>query len=379
MFRVWQSDEGPPTHSVPPHLVAKAAATLGRDAFERVHARCLHAYFAENRDISSARDAARDLARGRPARGELERVADPELLRRVAEEHNQAVELGVNGVPAVAMANERRRHHRRAPHRNLPALDPEAPRGDGERCASACSFPASPGPAARRDRARTLARDRRTAEDAGFASLWVMDHLFQIPTVGPAEQEMLEGYTTLAFLAGADARVRLGTLVTGVTYRHPGILIKIGDHARRALGRPRLARDRRRLVRARARGLGVPFPPLAERFERLEEACRSRYRCGRARPYRSGKHYQLAETLCVPAPLSRPRPPILIGGTGEKKTLRLVAQYADACNLFAARRAGAHKLAVLRPHCDIRRDYGGSRRPRWAPSSSAPGQSRRGP
>jgi F420-dependent oxidoreductase-like protein len=200
-----------------------------------------------------------------------------------------------------------------------------------------------------------LADVARTAEDAGFHSVWVMDHFFQIPIVGPAEQEMLEGYAALSYLAAVTERVKLGTLVTGVTYRHPGVLAKTvttldvlsGGRAYLGIGAAWFDREHH--------GLGVPFPPLGERFERLEETLRivKQFWSGEARPF-AGKHYQLAETLNSPPPVARPHPPILIGGMGEKKTLRLVARYADACNLFAYAGAPAlaEKLDVLRRHCD---------------------------
>jgi F420-dependent oxidoreductase-like protein len=198
----------------------------------------------------------------------------------------------------------------------------------------------------------------RAAEEVGFASLWVMDHFFQIPIVGPAEQEMLEGYSALSFLAGVTERVQLGTLVTGVTYRHPGVLAKTvttldvlsGGRAWLGIGAAWFDREHA--------GLGVPFPPLGERFERLEETLRIvlQFWSGEARPF-EGRHYRLAETLCSPPALSKPRPPILIGGMGERKTLRLVARYADACNLFdfEGAEAVARKLDVLRRHCDAER------------------------
>jgi F420-dependent oxidoreductase-like protein len=180
--------------------------------------------------------------------------------------------------------------------------------------------------------------------------------------VGPAEQEMLEGYSALSFLAGHTKRARLGTMVTGVTYRHPGVLVKTvttldvlsGGRAYLGIGAAWFEREHA--------GLGVPFPKLGERFERLEEALRIAHQMwsGKAAPF-AGKHYQLAETLCVPAPVSRPHPRILIGGMGEKKTLRLVARYADACNLFEFLGTDGltKKLEVLRRHCDTeRRDFG---------------------
>jgi F420-dependent oxidoreductase-like protein len=200
-----------------------------------------------------------------------------------------------------------------------------------------------------------LAEIARSAEEAGFHSIWVMDHFFQIPIVGPAEQEMLEGYSALAYLAGITERVKLGTLVTGVTYRHPGVLAKTvttldvlsGGRAYLGIGAAWFDREHH--------GLGVPFPSLKERFERLEEALQivKQFWSGAVQPYQ-GKHYQLAETLSSPPQLALPHPPIMIGGIGEKKTLRLVAQYADACNLFAfiGRDALRHKLDVLKRHCD---------------------------
>lgn len=195
----------------------------------------------------------------------------------------------------------------------------------------------------------------RTAEGAGYDSIWVMDHYFQIPMVGAAELDMLEAYTTLGFIAGQTSRVGLGSLITGVTYRHPGLLIKeattldVLSGGRAWLGIGAAWFEREHL------GLGVPFPPLRERFERLEEALQianQMWTDDNNGPY-EGKHYQLAETLNVPQALSKPRPRIMIGGGGERKTLRLVAKYADACNIPGM---GAdmvrHKLNVLREHCE---------------------------
>jgi F420-dependent oxidoreductase-like protein len=202
---------------------------------------------------------------------------------------------------------------------------------------------------------RTLARIARAAEGAGCASLWVMDHFFQIEMIGKPEEPMLEGYSALSFLASVTERVRLGTMITGVIYRHPGILVKTattldvlsGGRAYLGIGAGWFERE--------ARGLGVPFPPLKERFERLEETLQIAHQMwsGKVAPY-SGKHYQLAETLNSPQPISQPHPPIMVGGSGEKKTLRLVAKYADACNLYALQNAEPirAKLQVLRQHCD---------------------------
>jgi len=205
----------------------------------------------------------------------------------------------------------------------------------------------------------TLSRIAHAADGAGYDSLWVMDHFFQIRGVGPPEEPMLEAYTTLGHLAAQTTRVRLGTLVTGVTYRYPGILAKIvttldvlsGGRACLGIG---AAWNEEEHV-----GLGVPFPPVAERFERLEEALRICLQMWSDDdgPF-EGKHYKLARTLNSPQALTRPHPPILIGGGGERKTLRLVARYADACNLFAGPDELPHKLDVLRRHCEeVGRDY----------------------
>jgi len=198
------------------------------------------------------------------------------------------------------------------------------------------------------------------AERAGIYSLWVMDHFFQIHMVGPPENEMLEGWSALAYAAGRTNRIRLGTMVTGVTYRHPGILVKTAttldvlSNGRAYLGIGAAWNEEE------SRGLGVPFPPLSERFERLEEALQIALQmwAGDEQPF-TGKHYQLERPLNSPRSLQRPHPPILIGGSGERKTLRLVARYADACNLFAFDLdLMRHKLDVLRQHCeDVGRPY----------------------
>jgi F420-dependent oxidoreductase-like protein len=205
-----------------------------------------------------------------------------------------------------------------------------------------------------------LARVGAAVEAAGVNWLSFMDHFFQIePTGLPAEANMLEGYTTLGYLAAHTSTTSLGLLVTGVTYRHPGLLAKTvttldvlsGGRAVLGIGAAWFEREHR--------GLGVPFPPLAERFERLEEAlqiCNQMWDPNNNGSY-VGKHYQLEETLCSPQPINRPK--VMIGGSGERKTLRLVAQYGDACNLFpSSPEEVAHKLDVLRRHCDdVGRDY----------------------
>ncbi|PSL57283.1 F420-dependent oxidoreductase-like protein [Saccharothrix carnea] len=211
-----------------------------------------------------------------------------------------------------------------------------------------------------------LAAAGAAAEAAGVAWLSVMDHYFQMEHNDAAEEPMLEAYTVLGFLAAHTSTVRLGALVTGVTYRHPGLLAKIvttldvvsGGRATLGLGAAWYEREHR--------GLGVPFPPLAERFERMEEAlriCLQMWDPEDNGPF-DGKHYQLAETRCVPAPLSAPHPEIMIGGNGERKTLRLVARYADASNLLVpSPDVVPHKLDVLRRHCDdLGRDYDGIRK-----------------
>ena len=206
------------------------------------------------------------------------------------------------------------------------------------------------GPASLRERLTEVAR---TADDAGFSFLTVMDHFFQIGVQGPVEMEMLEGYSALTFLAGATKRVRLGTMVTGITYRHPGVLVKTvttldvlsGGRAFLGLGAAWFEREHL--------GLGVPYPPLKERFERLEEALQIAHQmfAGKKDPY-EGRYYHLAEPLLSPAPLSQPRIPILVGGSGEQKTLRMVAQYADGCNLFGDAETLRQKLNILREHCN---------------------------
>ena len=201
----------------------------------------------------------------------------------------------------------------------------------------------------------TFALIAQRAERAGLYSMWVMDHFFQISVIGPPTNEMLEGWTALTFAAGHTNRIKLGTMVTGVTYRHPGLLVKTAttldvlSHGRAYFGIGAAWNEEEHL------GLGVPFPPVAERFERLEETLQIALQmwAGDEKAY-EGKHYHLARPLNSPQSVQRPHPPILIGGTGERKTLRLVAQYGDACNILA--RLGKdvlqHKLNVLRGHCE---------------------------
>jgi F420-dependent oxidoreductase-like protein len=208
--------------------------------------------------------------------------------------------------------------------------------------------------------APALAESARVADEGGIAIFSLMDHWYQMESFATAQDPMLEGYTSLGFLAGITERLRLGLLVTGVTYRHPALLAKIVttldvlSEGRAQLGIGAAWYEREHL------GLGVPFPPLSERFERLEEAiqiCQQMWSSDEG-PF-NGTHYQVVETICVPPPIQQPSPPILIGGSGEKKTLRLVARYADGCNIFAFERSEvARKLDVLRTHCaNEGRDY----------------------
>jgi F420-dependent oxidoreductase-like protein len=204
----------------------------------------------------------------------------------------------------------------------------------------------------------TLATIAKTADEAGFDSIGVMDHFFQIRNIGPPEHEMLEAYTTLGFLAAHTKRAKLMTFVTGVHYRHPGILAKTvttldvlsGGRAWLGIGAGWNEQE--------SRGLGVPFPTLKERFEMLEETleiCLQMWG-GDEKPYR-GKHHQLDRPLNSPQSLSRPHPGILIGGSGEQKTLRLVARFADACNLWPTPEI-PKKLEILRAHCkEVGSDY----------------------
>jgi F420-dependent oxidoreductase-like protein len=216
----------------------------------------------------------------------------------------------------------------------------------------------------------------READQAGLASLWVMDHFFQISMVGPPEHEMLEGWLALAHAAAVTERITLGTMVTGVTYRHPGLLIKgattldvlSGGRAWFGIGAAWNEEEHA--------GLGVPYPSTAERFERLEETLQLAHQmwAGDEKPFH-GRHYTLERPLNSPPAISRPHPKILVGGMGEQKTLRFVARYADACNLFDIGPDGLRaKLDVLDRHCaDAGRDPAGIERTVLASLPLAPG------
>lgn len=199
----------------------------------------------------------------------------------------------------------------------------------------------------------TLAKIATTADNGGFDSLWVMDHFFQIMHIGKSEEPMLEAYTTLGFLAGITKKVTLGTMVTGVIYRNPTLLVKevttldVLSGGRAILGIGAAWNEEE------SNALGFAFPRLKARFEQLEETLQIAIQmfANNDHPF-EGKHYKIPRPLNHPQPISHPHPPILIGGGGEKKTLRLVARYANACNLFAGDDATLiHKLEVLKQHC----------------------------
>jgi F420-dependent oxidoreductase-like protein len=204
-----------------------------------------------------------------------------------------------------------------------------------------------------------LARHVRNAEAAGIQRITVMDHFWQLPGIGPVEHEMLEAYATLGFIVANTEKALLHTLVTGVIYREPALLAKqvttldVLSGGRVGLGIGAAWNEQE------SRGLGFEFPPVAERFRKLEETiqiCLQMW-AEEEEPY-EGAIYQLERTLNSPQSITRPHPYLMIGGGGEKKTLRLVAQYADACNLGVRDELPAHKLDVLRAHCDdVGRDY----------------------
>jgi F420-dependent oxidoreductase-like protein len=196
-----------------------------------------------------------------------------------------------------------------------------------------------------------LADVARAAEEAGFTSLWVMDHFLQIPQVGREWEDMLESYTTLGYLAGVTERIRLGTLVTGITYRNIAHLAKIvatldvvsGGRAMCGFGAAWFEREHKLY--------GWEFPPLRERLDRVEDALQLLpLMWGPGSPRFEGKTIVVEEAMCYPRPLQE-RVPIMVGGSGEKRTLRLVARFADACNLVGDVERVRHKLAVLHEHC----------------------------
>ena len=226
--------------------------------------------------------------------------------------------------------------------------------------------------------APTLKQIAQTADQGGFHSLWVMDHYFQLPGLGQPDEPMLEGYSALTYLAAVTEKVKLGTLVTGVIYRQPAFLVK------QVTNLDVLSRGRAYFgvgagwFEREAKGLGFPFPPVKTRFEWLEETLQIAHQMwsGEVKPY-EGKHFQLAEAICSPLPISQPHPPIMIGGMGEQKTLRLVAKYANACNLFmgAGLDVAKDKLAILQQHCqDVGRPYDDIERTSLGTVHLAPGK-----
>jgi F420-dependent oxidoreductase-like protein len=206
----------------------------------------------------------------------------------------------------------------------------------------------------------TLNRLITKAENAGFDSFWVMDHFHQIPGVGKPEEPMLESWTTISVLAGITSKIKLGTLITGNIYRHPSILAKIGATLD-VLSRGRLFMGiGASWNEEEALAYGIPFPQVKERFLRLEEAIQIIHKMWTEEPSATfiGKYYQIKNAYCNPKPIQKPSPPIMVGGVGERQTLRIVAKYADACNLYGSIETVKRKLTILKEHCtSVGRDY----------------------
>ena len=198
------------------------------------------------------------------------------------------------------------------------------------------------------------------AENLSFDSFWVMDHFHQISMVGKQDEPMLEGWTTLSVLAGITSKIKLGTLVTGAIYRHPSVLAKMAATLD-VLSKGRLFMGiGAAWNQEESSAYGIPFPPNKERLLRLEEAIQIIRKMWTKEPAANfnGKYYQIRNAYCNPKPLQKPSPPIMVGGTGERQTLKIVAKYADACNLFGSLETVKRKLSVLREHCkSVGRDY----------------------
>jgi F420-dependent oxidoreductase-like protein len=201
-----------------------------------------------------------------------------------------------------------------------------------------------------------------SAEEKGFDSFWVMDHFHQLQMMGAPGEPMLEGWTTISALAGVTKKIKLGTLVTGIIYRHPSILAKIGatldvlSKGRLFMGVGAGWNEEESL----AYGIASSFPSIRERLDRLEEAIQIIRKMWTDEPTATfvGRYYQIKNAYCNPKPIQRPSPPILVGGEGEKRTLEIVAKYADACNLFGSPETVKRKLDVLKEHCKkVGRDY----------------------
>src|ERR671931_580116 len=208
--------------------------------------------------------------------------------------------------------------------------------------------------------ADTLSNLVTKAENAGFDSFWVMDHFHQIPGVGKPDEPMLESWKTISFLAGITSKIKLGTLVTGNIYRHPSILAKIGatldvlSKGRLFMGIGAGWNEEESLA------YGIPFPTVKEKFLKLEESIQIIRKMWTEEPSASfsGKYYQIKNAYCNPKPIQKPSPPIMVGGTRERQTLRIVAKYADACNLFGSVETVKRKYNILKEHCiSVGRDY----------------------
>ncbi len=199
-----------------------------------------------------------------------------------------------------------------------------------------------------------------TAENNGFDSFWVMDHFHQIPMIGKVEEPMLESWTTLSVVAGLTTKIKLGTLVTGIMYRYPAVLAKVAATLD-VLSKGRLFMGIGAAWNEdESHAYGIHFPPASERLSRLEEAIQIIHKMWTEEPSASfnGKYYQIRNAYCNPKPIQKPSPPILVGGGGERKTLKIVAKYADACNLFGSAETVKRKLNILKEHCKtIGRDY----------------------
>jgi F420-dependent oxidoreductase-like protein len=208
----------------------------------------------------------------------------------------------------------------------------------------------------------TLAQAVRTADDVGFDSIWVMDHFWQIGAPGSELEPMLEGWTTLGFMAAHSQRARLGLMVGGVHYRNPGLWVKAATTLDVLSGGRAWLGIGAAWNQAESEGLGFPFPPLGQRFDMLEETLQIAHEMWAGErgteATHDGSQYHATRLLNVPQSISRPRVPILIGGGGEKRTLRLVAQYADASNLFGGPAQLLRKYAILAEHCEaVGRDF----------------------
>jgi F420-dependent oxidoreductase-like protein len=198
------------------------------------------------------------------------------------------------------------------------------------------------------------------AENIGFDSFWVMDHFHQIQFVGRPEEPMLEGWTIISMLAGITTKIKLGTLVTGIIYRYPSVLAKVAatldvlSKGRLYMGIGAGWNEQESLA------YGISFPSNQERMLMLEEAIQIIRKMWTEEPYASfnGKYYQIHNAYCNPKPIQKPSPPILVGGSGERKTLKIVAKHADACNLFGSPETVRKKLDILKEHCKtVGRDY----------------------